>query len=71
MGSDSIAHKAEGRMGYWLRGREGKRNYCFSKIQLAGQKYQDKTTLANKTQFSHHCFGFQSQRFSLLVGYNI
>jgi len=32
-------------MGYWLRGYEGERNnYCFSKIQLAGQKYWDKTT---------------------------
>ena len=26
MGSESIAHEAEGRMGYWLRGHEGKRN---------------------------------------------
>ena len=43
----------------------------FSKIQLVGQKYQDKTTLASKTRFSNHCFGFQSQCFSLLVGYNI
>ena len=24
MGSESIAHEAEGRMGYWLRGREGR-----------------------------------------------
>ena len=42
-----------------------------SKIQLAGQKYRDKTTLASKTRFSRHCFGFQSRRFSLPVGYNI
>ena len=42
-----------------------------AKIQLGGQKYRDKTTLASKTRFSHHCFGFQSRRFSLLVGYNI
>ena len=48
MGSESIAHEAEGRMGYWLRGHEGERNNCFSKIQLAGQKYRDKTTLAIK-----------------------
>ena len=47
MGSESIAHEAEGRMGYWLRGHEGERNNCFSKIQLAGQKYRDKTTLAS------------------------
>ena len=44
---------------------------CFGKIQLVGQKYRDKTTLASKTQFLRHCFGFQSRRFSLLVGYNI
>jgi len=33
MGSESIAHEAEGEM-----------NNCFSKIQAAGQKYRDKTT---------------------------
>ena len=26
MGSESIAHEAEGQMGYWLRGREGERS---------------------------------------------
>ena len=46
MGSESIAHEAEGRMDYSLRGHEGERNNCFSKIQLAGQKYRDKKTLA-------------------------
>ena len=54
MGSESIALEVEG----------------FSKIQLVGQKYRDKTTLASETRFSRHCFGFQSQLFSLLVGYN-
>ena len=44
MGSESIAHEAECRMSYWLRGHEGERNNCFSKIQLVGQKYRDKTT---------------------------
>ena len=29
MGSQSIVHEAEGRMGYWLRGHEGERNNCF------------------------------------------
>ena len=38
MDYESIAHEAEGRMGYWLRGYEGERNNCFSKIQLVGQK---------------------------------
>ena len=73
MGSESIAHSAFGLIGYWLRGREGERNnnYCFSKIQLVGHKYRDKTTLASKTRFSRHWFGFQSRRFLLLVGYNI
>ena len=51
------------RMGYWLRGHEGERNNFFSKIQLVGQKYRDKKTLASKTRFSRHCSG--------LVGCNI
>ena len=39
MSYESIAHEAEGRMGYWLKGSyEGERNNCFSKIQLVGQK---------------------------------
>ena len=43
MDSEAIAHEAEGRMGYWLRAHESKRNNCFSKIQLVGQKkYQTK-----------------------------
>ena len=29
------------KMGYWLRGHEGERNNCFSKIQLVGRKYQE------------------------------
>ena len=41
----------------------GERNNCFSKIQLVGQKYRDKTTLASKTRFSRHCFGFPSLAF--------
>ena len=41
MGSETIAHEAEGWMGYWLRGHEGERNNCFSKIQLVGQKYRE------------------------------
>ena len=46
MSSESIAHEAEGRMGYWLRGHEGERNNCFSKIQLVGQKYGEWKFLA-------------------------
>jgi len=32
MGSKSIAHEAEGWMGYLLRGHEDERNNCFSKV---------------------------------------
>jgi len=46
MGCESKTHKAKSQMGYWLRGHEGERNNCFSEIQLVGQKYRDKTTLA-------------------------
>ena len=44
MGSELKAHEAEGRMSYGLKGHQGERNNCFSKIQLVGQKYSDKTT---------------------------
>ena len=65
------AHEAEDRLGYCLRGHEGEKDNCFSKIQLVGQKYRDRTTLASKLRCSRRCFGFQSRRFALLVGYNI
>ena len=63
------------RMGYWLRGHEGERNNCLSKIQLVGQKNirtkhlsQVKATL----QFSFTAKTLQiRQCFSLIVGYNI
>ena len=61
--------EVEGRMGYRLRGHESEKNNCFSKIQLVGKKYRDKTALTSKTRFSRHCLGFQSRRFSLLVGH--
>ena len=41
MSSKSVAHEAEGRMDYWLRGHDGEGNNCFSKIQIGGQKYRD------------------------------
>ena len=71
MGSESIANNAKGRMDYWIRGHSGERKNFSSKIQVIGKKYPDKTTEASKTQSSRHCFGFQSRRFSPLVGYNI
>ena len=42
MGSESIAHEAEGRMGCWLRAHEGERNNCFSKIQLVVKNIKNK-----------------------------
>ena len=57
-----------GLMGYWLRGHEGERNNCFSNIQLLGQKYRDKITLAS---WGYTFLPPKSWRFSLLVSYNI
>ena len=49
MGSESIAHEAEGQMGCWLRGHEGERNNCFSKIQLFGLKFRYKSILTSSS----------------------
>ena len=56
---------------YWLRGHEGERSNCLSKIQLVGHKYRDKTT--SKTRFSHYGFGFQAgaYRYSWAVTYGL
>mgnify|MGYP006896118039 CR=1 FL=1 len=76
MGYESIAHEAEGRMGFWLRGYEGEKNNCFSKIQLVGQKKKIKTKhlsqVKARLQSSFTAKSLQIwRRFSLLVGYNI
>ena len=63
MGYESIVHEAEGRMGYWLGAHDGERNNCFSKIQLVGPKNIETKHLSLVK------VGFQSRRFSLLVGY--
>ena len=75
MGYESIAHEAEGRIGYWLRGYEGERNNCFSKIQLVGKKISRlnifrewKLDINPFLPPKHYKYG---GRFSLLVGYNI
>ena len=75
MGYESIAHEVEGRVGYWLRGYEGERNNCFSKIQLVGQKNIE-TNIFRKLKLGINPFltakTLQIWRvFSLLVGYNI
>ena len=74
MGYESIAHEAEGLMGYRLRGHEGERNNCFSKIHLVGQKNIETKHLAlvkAKISFlpTKHCKN--GGRFSLLVSYKI
>ena len=60
MGYESIAHEDEGII-----------NYCFSKIQQVGKKNLLLVRNLGKTQFNRYRFVFQSQQFSLLVGYNI
>ena len=45
--SESIVHEAEGQISYPLKGHESEMNNCSSKIQLVGQKYRYKTTLAS------------------------
>ena len=49
MGYESIAHEAEGQMGYRLRGHEGERNNCLSKIQLVGQKISRQNKYSSET----------------------
>ena len=76
MGYESIAHEAEGRMGYGLKGYEGERNnYCFSKIQLAGQKNiktKHLSQVEDRLQSSFTTKTLQIWRsLSLRVGYNI
>ena len=45
-GYESIAHEAEGLMGYWFVALEGEGSNCFSITQLVGQK-KAIITLAN------------------------
>ena len=71
MGSESIAHEAEGRKGYWLRGHEGETNNCFSKIQLVGQKISRQNNFSKLKLDLNPFLPPKSRRFALLVGYNI
>ena len=57
-------------MGYWLRGHSGERNNCFSRIQLAGQKYRENNFSWLKLDFNPF-FAAKKPALSLLVGYNI
>ena len=47
MGSESIAMRQKAKWSINPEAIRGERNNCFSKIQLVGQKYREKTTLAS------------------------
>ena len=71
MDYESIAHEAEGRMGYWLVVYEGERNNCFSKIQLVGQKNIETKHFSQVKAGHQSFFAAKTLQISLLVGYNI
>ena len=75
MGYESVANEADGRMGHWLRGYEGERNNCFSKIQLVGQKNIEAKHLSQVKARHQSFFTAKTlqiwRRFLLLVDYNI
>ena len=58
MGSESIAH-------------EGKRNNCFSKIQLVGQKYRERKNFSYLKLDFNPFLPPKRARLLPLVGYNI
>ena len=75
MGYESIAHEAFGLMGHWLRGYEGERNNCFSKIQLVGPKniktkYLSQVKARHQSSFTTKTLQIW-RRLSQLLGYNI
>ena len=47
MGSESVAHEAEGLMGYWLRGHEGERNNCLVKSNYLVRNNENQKVLAS------------------------
>ena len=60
MGSDSLAHEPKAEWAIDSGAIRARGIIIFSKIQLVGQKYRDKTTLARKTRCRRYSFGFQS-----------
>ena len=57
--------------GLLLRGHEGERNNCFSKIQLVSQKISSQNNFSWLTLDFNLFWPRKSRPFSLLVGYNI
>ena len=43
-------------MGYWLRGHEGERNNCFSKIELVGKKNIETKNIFRKLKLDFNPF---------------
>ena len=67
MGSESIAHE-------WAIDSEAMRArgiIVLVKSNWLVKNIETKQQLASKSRYSRHYFGFQSRRFSLLVGYHI
>ena len=50
-------------MGYWLRGHEGERNDCFSKIQLVGQNIETEQHKLAKYNSVTNLFVFKAGAF--------
>ena len=73
MGSESIAHEAEGHMGYWLRGHKGERNNII--IVLVNPTSRSKISRIKKVKLVkvrlQSVCASKSPHFSLLVSYNI
>ena len=66
MGYESIAHEAEGRVGYGLRGYEGEKNNCLRKIQQVGQKNME-TKHLSQVKAWHQSF-FYRQNITNMAG---
>ena len=71
MGSDSIAHDAEGRMDYWLRGNEGERNNCCENPK-SWSKISRQNNFSKQNAIQPQLFWFSKRAlFAVLVSYNI
>ena len=70
MGYESIAHEAEGQMGYWLRGYEGNWTEASVLTKNIETKHLSQVKASHQSFFTakHYKYG---GRFLLLVGYNI
>ena len=70
MGSESIAHEAEGRMGYRLRGHEARGIIVLAKSNWFVKNIENKKKMRYLKLDFNSVLPPKSRRFSLLVGYN-